>query len=131
MTPNITIALRSVVFDCPKPEDLGRFYAALMGARLAVVDAAWGVVRFDDSSFKLAFQRVEQYVQPQWPDGSPQQLHLDLTVSDLAVASLSAVALGAIVLSERIDEDNSVFMVHADQDDHPFCLCQETEGIID
>jgi predicted enzyme related to lactoylglutathione lyase len=125
MAPNMTVALRSVVLDCPNPEDLARFYAALLKARLDVVDAQWCEVRFHDSSFKLAFQRVEPYVRPQWPEGSPQQLHLDLTVSDLGLASRSAVALGAVVLSQPVEEDNCLFLVHADPDGHPFCLCQE------
>ena len=54
-----------------------------------------------NENFKLAFQQVALYRPPDWPDGSPQQSHLDFTVSDLRATSLHAVSLGASVLSER------------------------------
>ena len=46
----------------------------------------------------LAFQRAARYVAPSWPDGVPQQLHLDLTVTDMAAAHARAVELGAVPL---------------------------------
>jgi predicted enzyme related to lactoylglutathione lyase len=119
------ISLRSVVIDCPEPAALARFYAELLGGHLDSSDPAWCEVRFDESSLKLAFQLVVSYVPPEWPDGSPQQLHLDLTVSDLAEASHRAVLLGAVVLGEPVEEPGSIFQVRADPAGHPFCLCEE------
>jgi predicted enzyme related to lactoylglutathione lyase len=76
-------------------------------------------------TFKLAFQRAEPYVAPQWPQGTPQQLHLDLTVSDLDAACIRAASLGAVALGDPVEEPDSVFVVHADPAGHPFCLCQD------
>lgn len=119
--------LRSVVFDCPEPERLAGFYVALFGVAEAsvVLGPEWSEMHLSDPAVGLAFQRVTPYTAPQWPTGTPQQVHLDITVTDLAAASGRATALGATVLGEPVDEDNCVFQVHADPDGHPFCFCRE------
>ncbi len=114
-----------MVIDCPDPRALASFYAQLLDGRLQATDPQWCEVRFDGLNFKLAFQQVGSYRPPEWPDGSPQQSHLDFTVSDLRAASLRAVALGASVLGRQVDEPGCSFIVHADPSGHPFCLCQE------
>jgi predicted enzyme related to lactoylglutathione lyase len=119
--------LRSVVFDCPDPTLLAEFYAALLGGRADTGDITWCEVYLDHPP-KLAFQLVENYEPPQWPDGVPQQLHLDLTVPDLEEASRHAVALGARVLSRPVDEDGSSYMVHADPAGHPFCFVRGADS---
>lgn len=119
------VSVRSVVIDCPNPRALASFYAQLLDGRLQAADPQWCEVRFDGLNFKLAFQQVGSYQPPEWPDGSPQQSHLDFTVSDLGAASLRAVALGASVLGRQVDEPGCSFIVHADPSGHPFCLCQE------
>jgi predicted enzyme related to lactoylglutathione lyase len=117
-------SLRSVVIDCPDPSALARFYAELLGGRAVTTDPDWCEVLFDGPP-KLAFQLATNYQPPEWPDGAPQQLHLDLTVSDIEAVSSRAVALGARVLARPVRENGSVFMVHADPAGHPFCLCQD------
>jgi predicted enzyme related to lactoylglutathione lyase len=117
--------MRSVVLDCLDPVALASFYAELLTGGVRTGDSDWSEVGVDGLPFKLAFQRVATYRRPEWPDGVAQQLHLDLTVSDLEAASRRAVALGAEVLSGPVDEDGSVFIVHADPDGHPFCLCMD------
>ena len=119
----MTIRMRSVVLDCPDPVALASFYAALLSGRASVADPDWCEVHVEGMDFKLAFQAVSSYRRPAWPDGAPQQVHLDLTVSDLHAASRHAVALGAHVLTGPVDEPGSVFIVHADPVGHPFCLC--------
>jgi predicted enzyme related to lactoylglutathione lyase len=114
-------ALRSLVFDCPDPPSLARFYGDLLGGTVHA-DPDWSEVRFEGDVPKLAFQRADDYVAPQWPDGRPQQFHLDVTVADLAAASRRAVALGGRVLAAPVDDDGSTFQVHADPTGHPFCL---------
>ena len=126
----LQIRLRSVVLDCPDPPALARFYGNLLGGRV-VADPDWSEVHVEQLPFKLAFQRVDRYVPPEWPDGEPQQLHVDFTVSDLVTASKHAVALGARVLEEPVDEGNSMYQVHVDPSGHPFCLvvgASETRG---
>jgi predicted enzyme related to lactoylglutathione lyase len=63
-------------------------------------------------------------VPPQWPDGAPQQIHLDLFVDDITTAHEEAVALGARLLRPAGDTSSpSGFQVYADPAGHPFCLC--------
>lgn len=69
--------------------------------------------------------RATPYSPPEWPDGTPQQLHLDLTVADLRAAGLRAVELGAVVLTDPVEEPGSTFVVYADPAGHPFCLCED------
>lgn len=120
-----TLRLRSVVLDCPDPAALAHFYGLLLGADIDDSDPDWCEVRLAVPGLKLAFQRVVDYVAPDWPDGQPQQVHLDITVADLSSASLRAVELGARVLGRPVDEDNSTFQVHADPSGQPFCFCQD------
>jgi predicted enzyme related to lactoylglutathione lyase len=121
------LRLRSVVLDCPDPEALARFYADLFAVaqEQVTLDPEWSEVRLAEPVVKLAFQRAEGHVRPVWPDGTPQQVHLDLTVTDLAGSSTRAVGLGAEVLGAPVDEDGCTFQVHADPAGHPFCLCRE------
>jgi predicted enzyme related to lactoylglutathione lyase len=119
------ISLRAIVLDCPDPPSLATFYADLLNGQLDVSDPGWCEVRAGDLSVKLAFQLAVPYDPPVWPDGTPQQVHLDLTVSDLHSASLRAVELGATVLTGPVEDPGCTWIVHADPAGHPFCLCKK------
>jgi predicted enzyme related to lactoylglutathione lyase len=121
------ISLRAVVFDCPDPSGLASFYADLLNGSLNASDPEWCEVHVGDPALKLAFQRAMPYAPPEWPDGTPQQLHLDLTVSDLRAAGLRAAELGALVLAGPLEEPGSRWVVYADPAGHPFCLCEERQ----
>ena len=123
--PVATARPRSVVFDCGDPAGLAGFYRALLGGAVDRSDPDWCEVHVPGLPMKLAFQRVERFTAPDWPDGTPQQLHLDVTVDDLSAGSARAVALGARVLGEPVREPGSTFQVHADPAGHPFCLCRD------
>lgn len=123
----VSARLRSVVLDCPDPVALASFYAALLSGRPDLGDPDWCEVRVDGMDVKIAFQRVPAYRRPEWPEGLPQQAHLDLTVVDLDSASRHAVSLGAQVLKGPVEEPGCVFIVHADPAGHPFCLCSERQ----
>jgi predicted enzyme related to lactoylglutathione lyase len=125
--PSAPVSLRSVVFDCPDPPALATFYADLLNGQLDISDPEWCEVQVGDPSFKLAFQLATPYSPPEWPGGTPQQLHLDLTVSDLGAACLRAGELGAVVLSGPVEEPGSIWVVHADPAGHPFCLCEQRD----
>jgi len=118
----------TVVLDCPDPLALAEFYAGLLGQEIDDDgDDSWQSLRGDGSGITLAFQRATNYVAPQWPDGPPQQLHLDLTVDDFVVAHRRALALGATALSPSTEPEpdkTSGFRVYADPAGHPFCLCR-------
>jgi catechol 2,3-dioxygenase-like lactoylglutathione lyase family enzyme len=123
-----SVRLDTVVLDCPDPTALARFYAALLGRRVDPDgDATWQSLTDDGSGVTLAFQRAEKYVAPAWPDGAPQQLHLDLTVKDMVAAHARAVELGAVLLDPQdapTGNDSRGFRVYADPAGHPFCLCR-------
>jgi hypothetical protein len=118
----------TVVLDCPDPYVLAEFYAGLLGQEIADDgDDSWQSLRGDGSGITLAFQRASHYVAPDWPDGPPQQLHLDLTVDDFVTAHKGAIALGARALSPTSPPEpgqTSGFRVYADPAGHPFCLCR-------
>jgi len=118
----------TVVLDCPDPRALAEFYAGLLGQDVADDgDDTWQSLSGDGTGVSLAFQRADNYVAPRWPDGPPQQLHLDLTVDDFVTAHDQAVALGATPLLPTTAPDpdqTSGFRVYADPAGHPFCLCR-------
>jgi catechol 2,3-dioxygenase-like lactoylglutathione lyase family enzyme len=74
----------------------------------------------------LAFQQVDELPRSTWPEaGVPQQLHLDLSVPD--VATLDAVhervlALGGELRLDRADDEQEPLRVYGDPDGHPFCV---------
>jgi hypothetical protein len=69
-------------------------------------------------------QLAPDHVQPEWPAGTPQQIHLDLYVDDIRAAHDEAMALGARLLKPADDLDAvEGFQVYADPAGHPFCLC--------
>ncbi len=119
------ITLGSYVLDCPDPVALARFYASVLG--LPEPDASdEGWVDLPVDSGTLSFQRVGEHVPPSWPDGAPQQAHLDLQVAEFGPAHEHVVALGAVPLDPTGpvgSEDGRGFRVYADPAGHPFCLC--------
>jgi predicted enzyme related to lactoylglutathione lyase len=120
-----SILLRSIVFDCSDPARLAAFYGELLGGVVDAGDPLWCEVHVADLPLKLAFQGVAAFVPPEWPNGQPQQIHLDLTVTDLESASARAVELGARVLADPVEDENTHFQVHIDPSGHPFCFCVE------
>ena len=73
----------SFVLDCPDPGALAEFYGGLLDWK-ADVDQGWAEVHSDDGR-SIAFQQVEGYTAPDWPgQQTPQQVHLDVEVDDLA-----------------------------------------------
>lgn len=118
----------TVVLDCPDPRALAEFYAGLLGQEIADDgDDSWQSLRGDGSGVSLAFQRADNYLPPQWPDGPPQQVHLDLTVDDFVTAHSRTLALGATALAPAgppEPAETSGFRVYADPAGHPFCLCR-------
>jgi hypothetical protein len=98
------------------------FWAGLLGGTV-VADDDWHTILVD-GEWRLAVQLAPDHVQPEWPDGTPQQIHLDFYVDDIGSAHDEAVALGARLLKPA-DELGSAegFQVYADPAGHPFCLC--------
>ncbi len=115
-------AAPTIVLDAADLGAVSSFWAGMLGGTVEA-DDDWHSVRVDGRSY-LAVQLAPDHVRPDWPDGSPQQIHLDLHVPDLAAAHDDVVALGAQVLQTADDPAAaSGFQVYADPAGHPFCLC--------
>ena len=70
------IRLAAVVLDCPDTQALTAFYASLLAGKVAASsDETWA--ELEPPHQLLHFQRVDDYIPPSWPDGGPQQFHLD------------------------------------------------------
>ncbi|PNH84367.1 VOC family protein [Arthrobacter sp. AFG20] len=111
-----------VVFDAADLPAESAFWAGLLGG---TVDAEhdWHTVSVDGNP-RLGFQLAPNHVPPEWPDGNPQQIHLDLYVEDVASAHDEALSLGARLLKPAKDINSAAgFQVYADPAGHPFCLC--------
>jgi hypothetical protein len=117
-TPTMTASLSTVVLDCPDPRELAEFYSALTGVEIVEREGDWWQLAGTPG---LAFQRAADHRPPTWPDGErPQQLHLDLDVTDLDDAEAWALGLGA---RKHEFQPGTTFRVYLDPAGHPFCLC--------
>ena len=116
------VSQQVVVFDAA---DLGAESAFWAGLFEGTVEAHehYHAVNVD-GEMRVAVQLAPGHVRPQWPDGAPQQIHLDLVIDDIAAAEAEALALGAELLQAATALDAaSGYRVYADPAGHPFCLC--------
>lgn len=112
--------LEKTVFDCPDPRALADFYAEILGMKVLEHEPDWVVIGRRQHMRELAFQRVDPYRRPRWPDGEhPQQLHLDIAVEDFEPAIEAVLALGAV---RRPGAPETGYRVFEDPAGHPFCL---------
>ena len=114
-----------VALDCPDPVSLATFYSRLTGLAieplgdLAAHEVTW-IELVNDGRPTMAFQRVDTFIAPTWPEGPvPQQLHIDFDVADLDAAEAHVLAIGATKADFQPGQD---FRVYLDPVGHPFCL---------
>jgi catechol 2,3-dioxygenase-like lactoylglutathione lyase family enzyme len=117
--------LQLFALDCADPLDLAAFYSRVTGFPLEPLgdftadDVHWIELVVEGCS-TLAFQKVDHYVTPTWPEGAiPQQAHLDFTVPDLDAGEAHVLGAGATKAAFQPGED---FRVYLDPAGHPFCL---------
>ncbi|MBA3528705.1 MAG: VOC family protein [Propionibacteriaceae bacterium] len=111
-----------VVLDAADLNAVSSFWAGLLGGTVEA-DDDWHSVLVN-GEWRLGVQLAPNHVPPDWPDGSPQQIHLDLWVDDLESAHEEAISLGARLLKPADDLNAAEgFQVYADPAGHPFCLC--------
>jgi catechol 2,3-dioxygenase-like lactoylglutathione lyase family enzyme len=118
----VPIAVFSLVaLDCPDPAALAEFYRQIVGGTIEpqTADGDWVLLRTESGS-DLGFQLAPDHSPPEWPDGTPQQLHLDFDVTDLEAGEQAVMAIGArkADVQPRFDE----WRVFLDPAGHPFCL---------
>jgi len=121
--------IREVVFDCPDPWSLARFWAAVVGGEPVAWHAGWVTLEPPPHGQRLSFQVVEHYLAPTWPDGGvAQQVHVDVLVPDLETAHERVLGLGARFLAGHVSRrpgpagEQIPWRVYADPVGHPFCL---------
>jgi len=115
--------------DCPDPLALANFYAQITDFKVVVAHTTkdgkplW-VELVDSGVTRIAFQRVEKYTPPTWPEGpTPQQAHLDFDVKDLNAAEAKLLEIGAIKSPIQTSSNPEInFRVYFDPAGHPFCL---------
>src|SRR5947209_20547710 len=90
-----------IVFDAPDLAAESAFWAGLLGGKV-VADDDWHSVVVD-GEWRLGIQLAPNHVPPDWPNGTPQQMHLDLHVDDLKAAHEEAISLGARLLKPAND----------------------------
>ena len=111
-----------VVLDAADLDALSAFWAGMLGGTVER-DHDWHAIHVGGEE-RMGVQLAPDHVQPQWPDGAPQQIHLDLYVEDVAAAHEQVMALGARLLQAAEDlSAEQGFQVYADPAGHPFCLC--------
>jgi predicted enzyme related to lactoylglutathione lyase len=120
----VRINHRVVVFDAADLAPESSFWAGVLGGRVDAEDD-WHMVFVADEP-RVGVQLAPDHVQPEWPDGTPQQIHLDLWVEDIGTAHDEVIALGAKLLKPAEvtpPESPDNYQVYADPAGHPFCLC--------
>lgn len=111
-----------VVLDAADLKPMSSFWAGLLGGTVEA-DDDWHMIHVDGEP-RMGIQLAPNHVPPDWPHGTPQQIHLDLYVDDIARAHAEAVGLGARLLKAADDlTADEGFQVYADPAGHPFCLC--------
>ncbi|MFD4402492.1 VOC family protein [Nocardia sp. NPDC058499] len=109
--------LAAITLDCASPTVMAEFYREVTGWKITHAD--------DDSAYlgegpiQLAFQRVEGYQGPGWPDAG-KQAHLDFTVAEVKTATERLCTLGATV--PEFQPGQGQWTVLVDPEGHLFCL---------
>ena len=117
----MNITQQIVVFDAADLAAESSFWAGLLGGTVESEDD-WHTI-YVDGAPRIAVQLAPDHVPPDWPDGAPQQVHLDLMVTDVDQAHQEAAAFGARLLRAGNRASKADFTVFADPAGHPFCLC--------
>jgi catechol 2,3-dioxygenase-like lactoylglutathione lyase family enzyme len=112
--------LEKTVIDCPDPRALAEFYCKVLGMTVNEPIDGFVVIGAAPGLRQLAFQRATRWVPPRWPDPAfPQQLHLDIRVTDPDRAEQDLLALGAARVPGARETG---FRVFTDPAGHPFCI---------
>ena len=112
---------RVVVFDAADLEPESTFWAGMLGG-FVVPDDRFHCVVTNSGDWPVGVQLSPNHVPPDWPDGEPQQVHLDLHVDDPRAAHELALSLGARLLKSDDIESEEGHQVYADPAGHQFCI---------
>lgn len=119
----MTLSRQIVVLDTADTETTATFWAGVYDGVVVRSDTDWYEIKVGEE-YPMAIQLVEHHVPPAWPDGQPQQVHLDFFVDDLEAEHERVTGLGAKLLKASSNPAAATgFQVYADPAGHPFCLC--------
>ncbi|MGL5434062.1 MAG: VOC family protein [Lachnospiraceae bacterium] len=128
MDDELKIKMYSFTMDCLNPNELAKFYAALLKWEIVYFDeeyACIGAPGTQQGTYPgITFQRNPQYKPPVWPvepEAQQQMAHIDFAVNDLEKTVQYAIHCGATIADEQFSEN---WIVMIDPAGHPFCLCQ-------
>lgn len=128
MEDELKIKMYSFTVDCREPQELAKFYAALVKWEMMILDEDYACVyapgTYQGTYPGILFQRNSEYRPPVWPEkpeAQQQMAHLDFAVNDLEKAVEYAIQNGARIADEQFSDDWRVML---DPAGHPFCLCQ-------
>lgn len=110
-----------VVLDAADLAAESSFWATLLGGEV-LADDAFHCVIDAEGQWRIGVQLAPDHEPPQWPDGAPQQVHLDLHVEDPRESHEAAMAAGARLLLAGDLAATAGHQVYADPAGHPFCL---------
>ena len=110
--------LHEIVFDCPNPEALARFWQALIGGEVDVESAEWAILDGDDQGFYIGFQQVPE------KKSAKNRVHLHVEVADLDSSVDEAEQLGARTVGARTEDDDGAFQVMIGPGGNEFCLIE-------
>jgi len=108
--------------EAPDPPTLLRFWSEILGVPIYDIDDDGGSLDFGQGVGSFTVQRAEVYETPVWPPEPGKQgmqMHIEVEVSDLAVATEHAIELGATLAEHQPQDDVRVLL---DPAGHPFCL---------
>lgn len=110
-----------VVFDAADLDSESRFWAGVLGGYV-VADDDFHCVVTASGEWRVGVQLAPNHLPPEWPDGTPQQVHLDLHVEDPRAAHAAVIELGAHLLQPGDLGAMEGHQVYADPAGHPFCI---------
>jgi len=121
------LQLLGFIIDCPDPMKLAGFYSEVTGRPIREGSGeSFACISYGE--IDLAFQRVDDYRPPRWPDDEhPKQYHLDFEVSDVEAEHRRVLDLGATLQKDCIGPEGYGWRVYTDPVGHPFCLCRHEE----
>jgi hypothetical protein len=120
--------------DCANPVELAHFYSKITGFKVQPFDEGetaetceWLELLDENNHTKMAFQKIEKYCAPTWPDGAiPQQVHMDFHAKDLDISEKQILEIGGRKAGHQVRPHR--FRVYLDPAGHPFCIVQSDEG---
>jgi catechol 2,3-dioxygenase-like lactoylglutathione lyase family enzyme len=117
-----SLRIQTINMDCADADAMAAFYGRLLGWEVTWRDGGFVLMRDPAGGTGLSFQERPDYRPPVYPEEAGAQekmIHLDVRVTDLAVATAWALAAGARLASHQGRDDLRVLL---DPAGHPFCL---------